>query len=61
MCVWRPTCDDEAFIVFQRFSEETRDDEFRVDEEPDLFLDQSMSCDSTAYEPVCKVHLVKQN
>lgn len=53
------TCDDEAFIVFKSFSKEARDNEFRVDKEPDFFLDQSMSCDSTTYKPVCKVHLVK--
>lgn len=33
------TCDDEAFIVFKSFSKEARDNEFRVDKEPDLFLD----------------------
>lgn len=59
MHVWLRTCDDEAFIVFQSFSKEARDNEFSVDEEPNLFLDQSMSCYSTTYKPVCKVHLIK--
>lgn len=53
------TYDDEAFIVFQSFSKEARDNEFRVDEEPDFFLDQSMSCYSSTYKPICKVHLMK--
>lgn len=54
------TCDDEAFIVFQSFSKKARHNKFRVDEEPDFFLDQSMSCNPTTYKPVCKVHLIKQ-
>lgn len=57
MCV---TCDDEALVVFQCFSEEAGDDELRIDDEPNLFLDQSVSCDSSAYKSVCKVHLVRK-
>lgn len=57
-CMILPTCDDEAFIVFQCFGEEAGNDEFSVDEEPYLFLDQPMSCDTSTYESVCKVHLV---
>lgn len=53
------TCDNEALIVLQSFRKETRDDELRVDEEPDFFLDQSLSGYSSTYKPICKVHLGK--
>lgn len=50
-------CDNEALVTFQSFGKEARDNEFRVDDEPDLFLDQAMSCYSSTYKPVCEVHL----
>ena len=59
VCLQQRTCDDEAFIVFQSFSEETRDNELGVDHEPDLLLDESVSRYSSTYEPVCKVHLME--
>lgn len=53
------TCDYQALVVFQRFSKQPGDDELGVDDEPDLFLDQSVSCHSTTHKPVCKVHLTE--
>lgn len=54
------TCDNEAFIIFQSFSKEAGDNEFRVDDEPDFFLDQSTSSYSSAYKHIRKIHLVKK-
>lgn len=51
------TCDDEALVVFQSFSEEAWYDELRVDEEADLLLDQAQTCHPSAHHPVRKVHL----
>lgn len=51
------TCDDKAFIMFQRFSKKARDDELRINHEPNFFLDQPVSCYSSTYKPIGKVHL----
>lgn len=53
------TCDYQAFVVFQRFSKQPGDDELGVDDEPDLFLDQTVSCNAAAHKPVRKVHLTE--
>lgn len=51
------TCDDEAFVALQNFGEEAGDNELGVNDEPDLFLDQTVSCYASTHKPVCKVHL----
>lgn len=53
------TCDYQALVVFQRFSEQPGDDELGVDDEPDLFLHQSFSCNAATHKPVRKVHLTE--
>lgn len=43
--------------MLQSFSKKARDDEFRINNKSNFFLDQSVPCYSSTHKPICKVHL----
>lgn len=54
------TCDNKTLIIIEGFSEETRNDEFRVYKETYFFLNKAGTDNSSSDKLVGKIHLKKK-
>lgn len=51
------TCDNQTVVIIQCFREEAGNDEFRVDQKSDFFLNETRTGDSSSNKLVCEIHL----